>query len=130
MKVKGKWLDVGWATVAEMNELKLFLLCFPVGFLKLTIIPEKNKHLAPAPDLTIHEFFVFVGCIFFMACHHGIADRDQWWSTKDISPSEGAPFCLNSYMLKNRFKEIMGCLRYTSTGTQDKFHDVCKMIDV
>ena len=130
--MKGKWLDVGWATVAEMNELKLFLLRFPVGFLQSTIIPEMNKHLAPAPNLTIHEFFVLVGCIFFMACHPGVADCDHWWSPKDISPSEGAPFHLNSYMSKNRFREIMGSLCYLSKPLpeyHDKFHDVHKMID-
>ena len=75
---------------------------------------QNPKYLTPAPDLTIHEFFVFIGCIFFMACHPGVADRNQWWLSKDISPSEGAPFRLNLYMSKNSFKEIMGSLHYTS----------------
>jgi len=86
----GKWHHHPWAEVAEMNELELFLMCFPVKYIKSVIIPETNKHLQV--PVSMQEFFVFIGCLFFMACHPGVEDRDSWWSTKPITPDKGAPF--------------------------------------
>jgi hypothetical protein len=73
-----------------MNELELFLMCFPVKYIKSIILPKTNKHLQV--PMTMQEFFVFLGCLFFMACHQGVEDRDSWWSTKPITPNEGFPF--------------------------------------
>ncbi len=73
----GKWHHPPWAEVAEMNELELFLMCFPVKYIKSVIFPEINKHLQV--PVTMQEFFVFLGCHFFMTCHQGVEDRDSWW---------------------------------------------------
>ena len=89
----GKWHHHPWAEVAEMNELELFLMCFPVKYIKSIIIPKTNKHLQV--PVTMQEFFVFLGYHFFIACHQGVEDPDSWWSTKPITPNEGAPFRLN-----------------------------------
>jgi hypothetical protein len=104
-KVKGKWVSVPWPNVAEMDELKLFLLCFPMKYLKETVISQTNTHLTQA--LTMQELFVFIGCILFIACHQGIKERDDWWSIRPISAKEGPPFRLNDSMSRNHFKEIM-----------------------
>jgi hypothetical protein len=75
---------------------------------------------------------MFLGCLLFMACHPGVANRDHWWSVKDISPAEGAPFRLNAYISKKGFKAIMGALHYTNQPQPNylnKFHDVRQMID-
>lgn len=124
----GKWHHHPWAEVAEMDELELFLMCFPVKYIKSVIIPETNKHLQV--PVTMQEFFVFLGCLFFMACHPGVEERDSWWSTKPVTPNEGAPFRLNSYMARSRFKGIMQSLRYTNMPQPeylDRFHDVRQM---
>ena len=127
-KVKGKFNDVTWDVVKDMNELQLFLLCFPVKYLIDVVIPESNKHLAM--PMTLKEFFVFLGAIFFMGCHPGVPNRDMWWSKKDISYEEGAPFRMNDFISITRFKAIMGALRYTDKpqpGYLDKFHDIRQM---
>ena len=70
-----------------------------------------NKGLANKVDLK--EFYVFLGCIFFMSCYQEIPDREMWWSTKPIDMFDGAPFQLNAYMSRTRFCDIMQALRYT-----------------
>ena len=72
MRQKGKWVGVPWPNVAEMDELELFLLCFPVKYLKEVVIPQTNKHLTKY--LSMQELFVFIGCILFMACHPGVKE--------------------------------------------------------
>ena len=82
-----------------MNELDQFRLCFPEEFVINVIIPETNKHLV-GTVLTLQEFYVWLGCIFYMACFEGIGNCDNWWSLAPIDMFMGAPFCLNAYMSK------------------------------
>ena len=76
--------------IAEYDELQLFMMAFPVKFLIDVLLPMANQSMMNEMDLS--EFFVWLGCIFFMACHPGVSDRRLWWSKKEISPREGAPF--------------------------------------
>jgi hypothetical protein len=55
-----------------MDELELFLMCFLVKYMKIIVIPQSNKHLQV--PITMQEFFVFIGCPLFMACHPGDDD--------------------------------------------------------
>ena len=67
-----------------------------------------------------------------MVCHPGVLDRELWWSKEPISPRDGAPFCLNDYISRNRFRDIMGSIRYTKRPQPtylDKFHDISEMQD-
>ena len=124
-KTRGKFNNYSWDLVKDMCELELFLLCFPVDYLINVVLPKTNEYLET--PVTMKELFVFFGCIFFMGCHLGVGDRDQWWSKKDVSAEEGAPFRLSGYMTRNRFKAIMGALRYTDKQQPeylDKFHDM------
>ena len=106
-------------------------MCFPEQFVLDVIIPQTNKNLSMPIDL--HEFYVWLGCIYYMACFQGIGDREEWWSSSPIDQFKGAPFRLNGYMSKNRFKDIMGALCYTDKADPllfvDKFHEVRQMID-
>ncbi len=83
--------------------------------------------------MDLQEFYVWLGCIFFMSCFQGIKDRDLWWSPKPVDMFEGAPFCLNEYCSKGQFNDIMATIRYTSKDAplmfMDRFHEVRKMID-
>ena len=85
-------------------------MCFPEEWLVNVCIPMTNKGLAKKVDL--QEFYVFLGCIFFMSCYQGIPDREMWWSTKPIDMFDGAPFRLNAYMSQNRFCKIMQAFCY------------------
>ena len=69
------------------------------------IIPQTNQNLGT--PINIQEFYVWLGCIFYMACFQGIGDRDQWWSSAPIDQFKGAPFRLNVYMPKTRFTDQM-----------------------
>jgi hypothetical protein len=93
------------------------------------VIPQTNKTLGKPVDL--HEFNVWLGCVFFMSCLVDIKDCDLWWSTKAIDMFDGAPFCLNKYMTKVRFRKITELIRYTSKEAPLLFvdHEVPKMID-
>ena len=72
---KGKFNSHRWEDIAEMNELYLFRMCFPEQFVLDVIIPQTNKILGTPIDL--HEFYVWLGCIFYMACFQGIGDRND-----------------------------------------------------
>ena len=128
---KGKFNSHRWEDIAEMNELYLFRMCFPEQFVLDVIIPQTNKNLGTPIDL--HEFYVWLGCIFYMACFQGIGDRNDWWSSSPIDQFKGAPFRLNGYMSKVRFIDITGALQYTDQVEpmlfQDRFHEVRQMID-
>ena len=130
VKLGGRWAGMSWTTIAEMDELQLFMLCFPIDYIKNTILPETNKYLLE--EVSLQEFFVFLGCLFFMACHPGVRDRELWWSKEPISQMDGASFCLNDYITYNRFRDIMGSIHYTKQPQPtypDKFHDVREMQD-
>ena len=82
--------------------------------------------------MDLQEFYVFLGCHFFMACFEGISDRRDWWSKQTINMFAGAPFRLSEYMSFNRFAVIAKSMTYTdkdSPNFLDRFHDVRQMID-
>ncbi len=71
-----------WNMIADMSELNLFRMCFPEKYIAKVIIPKMNKDLTKMIDL--QEFYVSLGCIFFMLCFEGINNRANWWSTASI----------------------------------------------
>ncbi len=50
-------------------------MCFPEKFVINVIILEMNKNLGN--PLTLQEFYVWLGCIFYTACFKGIGDWDE-----------------------------------------------------
>ena len=112
----------------------LFQLCFPMEFLKEVVIPETSRKLesTKTQQLTMSEFFVFIGCIFFMACFEGVSDCRDWWSLLPVDSFKGAPFRLNEYMSLRRFEDIMQALCFTNLPHPpytDRYHDVRQLID-
>jgi hypothetical protein len=107
--VYGKFKNSRWDEIADFNELALFQICFPEKWIVETVISKTNETLDKPMDL--QEFYVWLGCIFFMSCFQGIEDRDLWWSSKPVDMFEGAPFCLNEYCSKGRFNDIMAAIR-------------------
>ena len=67
-----------------MDELELFRLCLPEQWVKEVLIPATNKNLKEE-EIDLQDFYVYLGCHFFMACFEGVSDRRQWWSSKEIS---------------------------------------------
>ena len=117
--------------IAEYDELRLFRMCFPEQWIIDVLIPATNKELVN--KLSLQEFYVFLGIIFYMACFNGIEDRELWWSTKPVDMFSGAPFRFNGFMTYSRFRDIMSAIRYTDKPMpllfNDPFHEVRQMID-
>ena len=127
----GKFKRYRWDKIADYDEFTLFMMCFPNEYIYDVVIPTTNKTLAN--ELTWGEFYVWLGCIFFMACYEGIPDRDLWWSSKAIDMFDRAPFRLNTYMSLRRFRDITAAIQYTDKEAPllftDRFHEVRQMID-
>ena len=124
--------------IIPSNEItdKFFCLqlCFPVSYFRDVIIPRTNANLQSTKNqqLTMSEFFTFLGCIFYTACFEGISDRRDWWSSSPVERFRGAPDRLHDYMSGRRFEDIMQALRFTNTPQpqyNDRFHDVRQMIE-
>jgi hypothetical protein len=73
-------------------------VCFPEKYLVKVLIPETNKGIEKPMEL--HNFYVFLGCLFFMSCYIGIEERKAWWSSQPIDMHCSAPFRLNEYMTR------------------------------
>ena len=123
---KGKFVNKRWDQIANMSELDLFRMCFPEKYIAKVLIPGTNKGLLKKMDL--QEFYIFLGCIFYMSCFVGIDNRSDWWLTAPIDMMSGTPFRFNSFMTRKRFDEIMLALKYTNKEAPmtfiDRFHEV------
>ena len=90
-----------------------------------------NKEIVE--KLTLKEYYVWLGCVFFMLCYNGIQDQEMCWLTKPIDMFLEAPFRLNAFMTYTSFCDIMAAIWYTNKDApllfHDKFHEVCQMID-
>ena len=96
-----------------MTELSLFRMAFSEKWGRDVLITATNKEI-PGGDITLKEFYVYLGCHLFMACFEGIYDRILWWSPKLVSIWEGAPFRLQKYMDLRRFISITSTMRFTN----------------
>ena len=64
---KGVWRLHSKPKFFEITELPLFRMEFPYQLVRDVLIPETNKEVA-GDDITLQEFYVYLGCHFFMAC--------------------------------------------------------------
>ena len=129
--LNGCWIENGWREISEMNELDLFRMTFPEQYILNTVIKETNKTLQGGM-LDLQEFYVWLGCHFYMACFQGITDRRLWWSKETIDKFKGAPFRLGEYISFSRFRNIGQSIRYTDKALPefiDRFHEVRSLID-
>ena len=95
--------------ISKMDELAQFRMCFPEKYARDVLIPATNKNIEGDP-LCLSEFYVWLGCHFYMACFEGISDRKMWWSSKPVDMFGGAPFRLSQFMSLNRFKAITAAM--------------------
>ena len=104
----------------------MFRVCFPNNYIWEVVVPMTNRYI-DGPNMTLKDFYVWLGCHFFMACFEGIEKNKMWWSEKTIDMFEGAPFRLSEYMSVWRFHNIGTAIRYTnieSPASLDWFHNV------
>ena len=82
--------------------------------------------------MTLQDFYVWLGCHFFMADFEGIENNKMWWPEKTIDMFEGAPFRLSEYVSGRRSQNIGTSIRYTNIESPyflDWLHDVRQIID-
>ena len=84
-----------------MMKLELFLILFPVEYLKKILIPETSNIMKHPMDLG--EFIRWLGCWLYMVFWVRILNRRNWWPTAEPTISGGAPFRLNTYISSTRF---------------------------
>ncbi|KAL7477985.1 hypothetical protein ACHAW6_003774, partial [Cyclotella cf. meneghiniana] len=105
-------------------------MTFPEKYFWEVLIPPTNKTLK-GEDLSLSEFYVWLGINLLMGCFSGISDWRNWWSSNPIHEFRGASFCNTKWMSFKRFNTINAAMRFTdddSPGFEDKFHKVRKMI--
>ncbi len=73
----GSWEGKSWTQIADMDEFSLFCLAFPERYFIDVIILETNKQL-PGDNLTLQEFYVWLGLNFLMGAYEGVSDRREW----------------------------------------------------
>ena len=127
----GKWKEKSWVQIGHMTEFALFWMTFPEEYIKSVVIPATNAHL-PGEPLTLKEFYVWLGCRFFMACFVGEFDSRAWWSKSPVSLWEGAPHRLRPFIELDRFEAIGRELRLTKKEPPtflDRFYGMRELQD-
>ena len=89
---KGKWNNHTWGMIAIFNELQLFLMTFPISFVKELMRPKMNA--ATINKISLREYVCLLGLTFFMGCFKGISDCCQWFSKEPIIVDKGAPLLI------------------------------------
>ncbi|KAL7474957.1 LOW QUALITY PROTEIN: hypothetical protein ACHAW6_000896 [Cyclotella cf. meneghiniana] len=113
-----------------MDEFALFRMTFPENYFQEVPILQTNKTLK-GEDLSLSEYYVWLGINLLMGCYGGISDRRDWWLSDPIHEFRGAPFCNTKWMSFKQFNAINAAMRFmddASPGFEDKFHAVRKMI--
>jgi Transposase IS4 len=107
-----------------------FELFFPKQFVTDTILPVMNRN-AQLGMIQYGEFLRWLGIWFLMATIQGPA-RYEFWKKDPIDPFVGAPICLNEYMSRNRFQDILTSLQFTDgepPNYVDKFFRIRDLVN-
>ncbi len=86
----GNWRDKSWSEVADMDEFSLFKMAFPESFVIEVLIPQANKNIQ-GEELTLSEYYVWLGVNFLIGCFEGIANHQDWWSMDTVTEFKDAP---------------------------------------
>ena len=107
---KGVWRQHSLPKNSDMMELSLFRMKLPEKYVRDVLIPATNEE-SSGDEITLKEFYLYLGCHFFMACFKVISDRRLWWYPKPVSIREGSPFRLHKYMALWRFISINSAMK-------------------
>ena len=111
--LKGRWINHPWSQVTDYDELALFLMTFPLTYIKDILIPTMNKSLPSKDKMSLRKYIQWLGIIFFMAYFQGVSDPKQWFSKEPPKREGGVPFCCNDWMSNNQYEQIMQTHRFT-----------------
>ena len=71
---KGIWRLHSLPKFSEMTELSLFSMELTEQWVRYDLIPATNEEIA-GEYINLQDFYVYLGCHFFMACFEVISDR-------------------------------------------------------
>ena len=105
--------------IQHMPCLKFFIELYLMEYIKDLLIPDTNKRLNSAMNLS--EYFCVIGCRLIIACYVGHSARDLF--LKDpITPQKGAPIRLNHIIYGKRLEKITHVMSYTNISITE-FND-------
>ena len=105
--------------IQHMSRLDLFIKLYFMEYIKDVFIPETNKHINLAMNLS--EFFRVIGCCLIMACYVGHSVRDLFLKDS-ITPQKGAPIRLNHIISGRHLDNITQVMPYTNLAIPE-FND-------
>ena len=99
-----------------------------MDYIKCTILPGMKQLLTEGdPNVSEHELIKWLGVWLVIGFYEGNWGRQYWWSKDDIKIVRGSPFCLNDYIRRVRFEQILTWLKYTD---EDPPHSVDRFLHV
>ena len=72
---KGGWKNHSWSSIAEMSEFDMFRMCFLDNYIWEVVVPMTNRYI-DGRNMTLQDFYVWLGCHFFMTCFEGIKKQN------------------------------------------------------
>ena len=129
-KLRGKYSS---DDLKHVDLITGYFLFFPYLFFQNVVVSQTSKKLVESNhrSLTVKEFVVFLGLIFYMATLDGYSMR-EFWDKSNPSMEKGAPWRFTGYMGEHRFNCIKKHITLTDvsppTAFVDKFWEVRQMI--
>ena len=96
-------------SIYHMSRLKFFMKLYLMDYIKDVFIPETNKCLNSAMNLS--EYFRVIGCRLIMACCVGHSFR-EFFLEYPITPHKGSPIRLNHIISGRRLENITQVMSY------------------
>ena len=91
--------------------LNFFMKLYLVDYIKDLVIPDTNKRLNSAMNLS--EYFCVIGCRLIMCFYAGNSIRDLFLKYT-IIPQKGVPICLNHIIYGRRLEKITQVMSCTN----------------
>ena len=98
----------------------------------LEIIIDKVNEKIEGEKLSYGEFLQWIGVWILISTVDG-TDCHWFWSTKEVDPFKGAPFCVTFFISHRRFENILINLGYTKNAPppfRDRFLEVREMLSL
>ena len=128
--LKGRWANHPWSQVINYDELVLFLMTFPLTYIKNTLHSTMNKSLPSKDKMFLRKYIQWPGITFFMACFEEVLNRKQWFSKEPPKRDSSAPFHCNDWMSSKQYEQIMQAHWFTYHDPpefEDKFFKICQL---
>ena len=105
--------------IQHISRLDFFMKLYFMNCIKDVVIPDTNKFLNSAMNLSEH--FCVIICRLIMACYVGHSIRG-FFLKGPITPQKGAPIRLNNIISERHLEKITQVISYTNLAITE-FND-------